>query len=82
MNARKSIIDFKFKLINFESANETFIILVVFLAGLVKIVINAKNWMVANMVVVEINLILANVIWAGQVSYVMNQFARKNTLYP
>ena len=43
MNARKSIIDFKFKLINFESANETFIILVVFLAGLVKIVINAKN---------------------------------------
>ena len=43
MNARKSIIDFKFELINFESANETSIILVVFLAGLVKIVINAKN---------------------------------------
>ena len=42
-SARKSIIDFKFQLINFESGNETFIILVVFLAGLVKIVINAKN---------------------------------------
>ena len=81
-SARKSIIDFKFQLINFESGNETFIILVVFLAGLVKIVINAKNWMVANMVAVEINLILANVIWAGQVSYVINQFASKNTLFP